>query len=173
VTDTLEGDLWAAIASLDDRRAIEARDDVLVYSSEVLEKDMEITGNVRAELHAASSAIDTDFTVALVDVFEDGYAHQIQHGIVRASHRDPESEPSPIERGRVYAYLIDLWSTSYVVMRGHRIRLEISSSRFNEFDRNLNSGEPQGEGTHAKAATQTIHHSADHPSRIILPIVPR
>ncbi len=173
VTDTLESDLWAAIASLDDRRAIEARDDVLVYTSEALEEDMEITGNVGAELHAASSAIDTDFTLTLVDVFEDGYAHQIQHGVVRASHRDPETEPSPIEPGRVYAYPIDLWSTSYVVKRGHRIRVEVSSSRFNEFDRNLNSGEPQGEGTNPVAATQIIHHSADHPSRIILPIVPR
>ena len=173
VTDTLESDLWAAIASLDDRRTTEARDDVLVYTSEALDEDMEITGNVRAELYAASSAIDTDFTVTLVDVFEDGYAHQIQHGIIRASHRDLEAEPSPIEPGRVYAYPIDLWSTSYVVKHGHRIRIEVSSSRFNEFDRNLNSGEPQGEGVNPVAATQTIHRSADHPSRIILPIVPR
>jgi len=165
--------LWAAIDFLDDRRATETRDDVLVYTSEALEEDMEITGNVRAELHAASSAVDTDFTVTLVDVLEDGYTHQIQHGIIRASYRDPETKPSPIEPGRVYAYRIDLWSTSYVVKRGHRIRIEVSSSRFNEFDRNLNSGEPQGEGVNPIAATQTIHRSADHPSRIILPIVPR
>ena len=173
VADTLGSDLWAAIDFLDDRRATEARDDVLVYTSEALKEDMEITGNVRAELHAASSAVDTDFTVTLVDVLEDGYTHQIQHGIIRASYRDPETKPNPIEPGRVYAYRIDLWSTSYVVKRGHRIRIEVSSSRFNEFDRNLNSGEPQGEGVNPIAATQTIHRSADHPSRIILPIVPR
>jgi putative CocE/NonD family hydrolase len=173
VTDTLESDLWAAIAGLDDRRAIEARGDVVVYTGAALDDDMEITGNVRAELHAASTAVDTDFTVTLVDVFEDGYAQQIQHGIVRASHRDPTAGISPIEPGRIYAYAIDLWSTSYVVKRGHRLRVEVSSSRFNEFDRNLNSGEPQGEGANPIAATQTIHRSAAHPSRIILPLVPR
>ena len=173
VDDTLGGDAWASIAGLADRRAIEQRDDVLMYTSEPLDGDLEITGNVRAELHAASSAVDTDFTVTLVDVYEDGYAHQIQHGIVRASHRDPEDEPSPIEAGRVYAYAIDLWSTSHVVKRGHRIRIEVSSSRFDEFDRNLNSGEPQGEGVNPVPATQTIHHSAAYPSHIVLPVVPR
>ena len=173
VGDTLGTDTWAAIASLGDRRGTEERDDVLVYTSEPLETDMEITGNIRAELHAASSAPDTDFAVTLVDVFEDGYAHQIQHGVVRASHRDPEVEPSPIEPGRVYAYAIDLWWTSHVVKRGHRIRVEISSSRFNEFDRNLNNGEAQGRGANPIPATQTVHHSAEHPSRIVLPVVPR
>ncbi|NQV45446.1 MAG: CocE/NonD family hydrolase [Rhodospirillales bacterium] len=173
VTDTLRSDMWAAIENMGDRRATEARDDVLSYTSAALDEDMEITGHVRAELHAASSAVDTDFTVSLVDVFEDGYAHEIQHGIIRASHRDPESKPSPIEPGRVYAYAIDLWWTSYVVKRRHRLRVEVSSSRFNEFDRNLNSGEPQGEGVSPVPASQTIHHSAKHPSRIILPIVLR
>jgi putative CocE/NonD family hydrolase len=125
---------------------------------------MEITGHIRAEIHAASSAVDTDFTVTLVDVFEDGYAHLIQHGIIRTG---------TIEPGRVQTHAIDLWSTSHVVKRGHRLRIEISSSRFDEFDRNLNSGEPQGEGANPVPATQTIHHSAAHPSHITLPLLPR
>lgn len=162
--DTAGSDIWAAIAGLADRRAIEQRDDVLIYTSAVLDDDMEITGQITAELHAASSAVDTDFTVTLVDVFVDGYAHQIQHGIIRTG---------AIEPGRVHAHAIDLWSTSHVVKRGHRLRVEISSSRFDEFDRNLNSGEPQGEGVNPVPATQTIHHSPDHPSHITLPLVPR
>ena len=137
---------------------------MLIYSSAVLDDDIEITGLITAELHAAPSAVDTDFTVTLVDVFEDGYAHLIQHGIVRTSS---------IEPGRVQAFSIDLWSTSHVIKRGHRIRVEVSSSRFNEFDRNLNSGEPQGTGANPVPATQTIHHSTDHPSHITLPLVPR
>ncbi len=164
ITDTLDEEMWAAIAGLADRTAIEQRDDVVVYTSAALDEDMEITGQIRAEIHAASSAVNTDFTVTLVDVFEDGYAHLIQHGIIRAG---------TIEPGKVNTHTIDLWSTSHVVKRGHRLRVEVSSSRFNEFDRNLNSGEPQGQGANPIPATQTIHHSADHPSHILLPVVPR
>lgn len=164
VSDTIDAEMWTAIAGLADRSAMEQRDDVLVYTSAALDQDMEITGQVRAEIHAASSAVNTDFTVALVDVFEDGYAHLIQHGIIRTG---------TIEPATVNAHAIDLWSTSHVVKRGHRLRVEVSSSRFNEFDRNLNSGEPQGQGANPIPATQTIHHSAKHPPHIVLPVVPR
>ena len=91
-------------------------------------------------LSAATSARDTDFTAALVDVFPDGYAHLVREGIVRARFRESDARESPVEPDAVYAYEIDLWATSYVFAAGHRIRLEISSSNFDRYDRNLNTG---------------------------------
>ena len=134
---------------------------------------MEITGPISVILYAASSARDTDFTAALVDVFPDGYAHLIQEGIVRARYRESDREPTPIEPGRIYQYVIDLWATSYVVRRGHRIRVEISSSNFDRWDRNPNTGHEIGMGAEVVKAEQTIYHDTEHPSCITLPIVPR
>ncbi len=173
VTDTLYTDLWAQAAEFSDRREVEQREDVLVYTSEPFDADVEISGQVKALVHAASSAPDTDITATLVDVFEDGYALQIQHGIVRASFRDSNVEPSPLEPGCVYPFAIDLWWTSHVFKSGHRLRLEISSSRFDEFDRNLNRGEPSATARDPITAQQTVHHSALYPSRLVLPLVPR
>jgi len=124
-------------------------------------------------LNAASSTIDTDFTVVLADVFLDGRANLIQDGIVRATFREPENAPQAIESGKVYAYTIDLWATSYLVKEGHRLRVEISSSDFNRYDRNPYTGLPFGNSPKTVKATQTVHHSPTHPSHIVLPVVPK
>jgi putative CocE/NonD family hydrolase len=146
---------------------------VLVYDTAALDSDLELTGPITVRLAASSSAPDTDFTATLVDLHPDGYAHLVQEGIVRASYRESDSSPTPIEPGRIYEYEIDLWATSYVVRRGHRIRVEISSSNFDRFDRNLNTGEPFGTGTRGVPAAQQVFHTNAHASRITLPIAPR
>jgi hypothetical protein len=136
-------------------------------------EDVEITGPLTMMLFAASTASDTDFTAKLVDLWPNGYAQNIQDGIIRARYRDSKTEPSPIKPGEVYEYTIDLWATSHVFKPGHRIRLEISSSNFPHYDRNLNTGGPLFKEQDAKRATQTIFHDAAHPSHVILPIIPR
>ncbi len=156
-----------------DQGFIEDRSDVLVYDSGPLEHDLEITGPVKMELYASSSSVDTDFTAKLVDVRPDGYAHNLQDGIIRARYRTSAAQPSFIEPGRVYRYTIDLGSTSHVIKAGHRIRLDVSSSNFPRFDRNPNTGAPLGVDSRLESARQTIHHSAAFPSRVILPIIPR
>ena len=123
-----------------DQREIEARSDVLVYSTPPLERDFEVTGPVSVKLWAASSAPDTDFTAKLVDVEPDGFARNLTDGIIRARYRNSKSDPELIEPGRVYEYTIDLWATSNLFKAGHQIRLEISSSNFPRFDRNSNTG---------------------------------
>jgi hypothetical protein len=166
-------DLWALAEQMKDRLSAEKRQDVLVYTSAPLEKDTEITGPIEVTLYAASSAVDTDFTAALVDVFPNGYLHLVQEGIQRASHRESDARPVFLEPEKVYEYRIDLWATSYVMKAGHRIRVEISSSNFDRFDRNLNTGAEFGTTSETARAIQKIHHSAEHPSRITLPVIPK
>ena len=173
VTISLEMQLWSLAQTLKDRSSVEQRADVLVYTTPNLEKDLEITGPITVTLFAASSARDTDFTAALVDVFLDGYTHMIQEGIVRARYRNSDSEASLIEPGKIYQYTIDLWATSYVVKQGHRIRVAISSSNFNRWDRNPNTGHEFGMDAETIKATQTICHDRQHPSHITLPVIPR
>jgi putative CocE/NonD family hydrolase len=156
-----------------DRRALEEREDVLVYSSDQLEQEIEVTGPVELCLYAATSARDTDFSAALVDVHPDGRALIVVEGIVRARYRDSLEEPTLIEPGAVCRYRIDLWETSHVFKVGHRLRLEISSSNFPRFDRNLNTGGPIGFEDRYENARQTIFHDAEHPSHLLLPIIPR
>lgn len=158
-----------------DQRPVEIRNDVLVYTTEVLEQDVEVTGPIEAVLYASSSADDTDFTVKLVDVHPDGKAINIVQGIQRASFRDSNEHPSPIEPGVIYKYAFHVGSTSNVFKRGHRIRIEVSSSNFPMFERNLNSFrvDRKGDYTQVKIATQKIYHDADHPTHIVLPIIPR
>lgn len=170
VTVTEDIDVWDRAPAQTDRSPLVERPDVLTYMTGPLDDDFDITGPIRVELHAASSAVDTDFTAALVDVWPDGYSLLIQEGILRASYRDKNSDPSPIEPGRIYLYDVDLWATSYTVPREHRLRLEISSSNFPRFARNQNTGEPFGMSDRIEVAEQTIHHSGDHPSRLILPV---
>ena len=153
-----------------DRQAVERRKDVLVYTTEPLATDLEVTGAIAAHLHVASSAVDTDFAVALVDVCEDGRANLIQDGILRASYRDGAKAPVPLTPGRTYALEIDMWSTSYVLRAGHRLRVEVTSSCFNRYDRNLNTGEPIGRGAHPQVAHQTLRHDAACPSHILLSV---
>ncbi len=156
-----------------DQREVEVRDDVLVYTSTPLERDMELTGPINVTLHAASTAVDTDFTAKLVDMRPDGYAHNLQDGIVRARFRTSAAEPSLIQPGRIYKYEIDLWSTSHVLFAGHSLRLEISSSNFPRFDRNPNTGAAIGVDARLETALQTVLHTADYPSHVTLPVIPR
>jgi putative CocE/NonD family hydrolase len=156
-----------------DQRPNEARPDVLVFSSEPLATDTEVTGFVTVELYAASSAVDTDFTAMLVDVDPSGYARFLTDGIVRARYRDTTARAEPIEPGKVYKYTIDLWATSNDFKAGHRIRVYVSSSNFPRFDRNLNTGEPILGSTRMVGAHQIVLHDAAHPSSIRLPVIPR
>jgi len=152
---------------------LEERDDVLVYSTAPLEQEVEITGPVKLILHAASSALDTDFSAKLVDVHPDGKAYNLCDGIVRARYRHGIEKPALLKPGKAEQYEIDLWVTSNVFKPGHRIRLEVSSSNFPRFDRNPNSGKSFGTDTELLSAKQTVFHDAEHPSRLVLPVIPR
>jgi putative CocE/NonD family hydrolase len=156
-----------------DQRPNENRPDVLVFTTPPLEKDVEVTGFIRAKIYAASSAVDTDFTAILTDVEPSGYSRFLTDGIVRARYRNSTSAAEPIEPGKIYAYDIDLWATSNVFKAGHRIRLAIASSNFPRFNRNLNTGEAMAGATRMLKATQTIYHDAGHPSALVLPVIPR
>jgi len=173
VVYAMDEDIWSRARAISDRSSIAKRSDVLTYNTPPLSEKMELTGPVTVTLYAASTAPDTDFTAALVDVFPDGHAQLIQEGILRASFRESDTQPTPIEPGQIYQYEIDLWATSYVVQPGHRIRVEISSSNFPRFARNLNTGNPFGMSDEIAVATQTIYHSTDYPSHITLPVIPR
>jgi hypothetical protein len=137
-----------------DQRANESRADVLVYSTPPLAQDVEVTGFVTAEIQAATSAADTDFTALLVDVDPSGYARYLADGIVRGRYRKSTERAEPIQPGRIETYAIDLGATSNVFKAGHRIRLYISSSNFPRFDRNLNTGEPLAQATRMVKAEQ-------------------
>jgi hypothetical protein len=152
---------------------VEARQDVLVYSTPALADDLEVTGPVQVELFANSSTSDTDFTAKLVDVSPDGSADNVTEGIVRGRYRNSQQTPDPMKPGETYKFTIDLWSTSNVFRRGHRLRLEISSSNFPRFDRNTNTGEDMAHATRLVSAVNTILHDKEHPSALILPIVPK
>lgn len=156
-----------------DRRPIERRDDVLVYSTPPLTHPVEVTGPLVLTLYAVSSAPDTDFTATLVDVYPNGKAIHITEGIVRARFRDSYTAPTLIEPGVVYAYRIVLWETSNLFQAGHSIRLEVSSSNFPRFDRNQNTGNPAGLDAALQVAQQTVYHTAQYPSHLTLPIIPR
>lgn len=155
-----------------DQRANESRSDVLVFSTPPLQQDVEVTGFITAELYAATDAPDTDFTAMIVDVDPSGYARYLGDGIIRARYRNSTAKPEPIEPNKATKYTIDLWATSNVFKAGHQIRLYISSSNFPRFNRNLNTGEKTFGGTRMQKAKQTIYHDAEHPSAIILPIIP-
>jgi uncharacterized protein len=155
-----------------DQRTVEDRDDVLVYSTPALDHDLEVTGPIHFQFFASSSAVDTDFTAKLVDVYPDGTAINLTEGILRAKYRDSQVTATPLVPSKVYPLTIDLWSTSNVFRAGHRIRLEVSSSNFPRFDRNLNTGETAATSSKWATATNTILHDAEHPSALLLPVVP-
>jgi putative CocE/NonD family hydrolase len=154
-----------------DQRPVEARDDVLVYTTPAFAQDTEVTGPVSLELFARSSAVDTDFLGKLVDVAPDGFAQNLTEGIIRARYRNGQEKAELMNPGQIYRFAIDLWSTSNVFLKGHALRLEISSSNFPRFDRNLNTGEDGGSGQKGVPATNTVYHDAEHPSALILPMV--
>jgi uncharacterized protein len=158
-----------------DQRQAEARDDVLCYSTPVLERPVEVTGHVSLTLFVSSSATDTDFTGKLVDVFPDGRAIFLTDGILRARYRNSLAEPEPLTPDQVYEITVDLSVTSNVFLPGHRIRLEVSSSNFPRFDRNTNTGgviTEDGDGD-VQVAVNRIFHGPAHPSRLVLPVIAR
>jgi uncharacterized protein len=154
-----------------DQRPVEARNDVLVYSTPPLATDLEVTGPVSLEFYAKSSAVDTDFTGKLVDVWPNGFAQNLTEGIIRARYRDSQDKPEFMNPGQIYKLRLDLWATSNLFRKGHVLRLEVSSSNFPRFDRNLNSGADAGSAQQFTNATNTIYHDDQHPSALILPIV--
>ncbi len=145
-----------------------------MYSTPELEQDVEVTGPISVHLWAVSSASDTDFVARLVDVHPDGYAQNLTDGIVRARYRTflQGGEEALIEPGKAYEYEIDLWATSNLFKKGHRIRLDVTSSNFPRWDRNPNTGHAFGEDTEVVVAQQTILHDAGHPSYVVLPLIP-
>jgi len=156
-----------------DQRPNESRSDVLVFSTPPLTEDTEVTGFITLELYASTSAVDTDFTALLVDVDENGYARFLTDGIVRARYRETTKQASLVTPGKIYQYTIDLWATANMFKARHRIRLYVSSSNFPRFNRNLNTGEDILASSRSVPAHQTIYHDRDHPSALILPLIPR
>ncbi len=156
-----------------DQRKVEIRNDVLVYTSDPLAEDLEVTGLIQLALYAASDAQDTDWTAKLVDVYPDGRAMNLSEGVIRAKFRESiYAEPKLLEPGRIYEYEIEMQPTSNVFLKGHRIRLDISSSNFPLWDRNLNTGHETGMDAEMRIARQTIYHSRKYPSRLRLPVIP-
>jgi putative CocE/NonD family hydrolase len=151
--------------------AVESRNDVLVYTSEVIEEPVRIAGPVKVVLYASSDAVDTDFVAKLVDVYPDGTAYNMAEGILRARYRNGLEKPEMLEPGKVYRLEIDLVGTSVEFQQGHRIRVQVASAHFPQFDRNPNTGKPFGTGGDVKIAHQTVIHTQAQPSHIILPIV--
>jgi uncharacterized protein len=163
---------YAQLGGPDDYRPVERRDDVLVYTSDSLDDSRVVCGPVKAHLSAASTAVDTDFMVKLIDVWPNGYAQRLTDGMVRARYRQGGDKASLIEPGKIYGFDVDLWNTCQEFGKGHRIRVEVASSAFPKYDRNQNTGEALGKTANTKVADQTIYHDTDHPSYVILPVVP-
>ena len=156
-----------------DQRALDDRRDILRFATPPLRQEVEVTGHIRLKLYAASTACDTDFVAKLLDIWPNGFAQELCYGIVRARYRESFENPSLIEPGMVYEYDIAINPTSNVFKRGHRIRLDVSSSDFPNFDRNHNTGGNDYADATLVAARQTVLHDAARPSHVILPIIPR
>ena len=157
-------------AGAHDQRLVEARDDVLVYTTEPLREDIEVTGPVSLKLYASSDARDTDFTAKLLDVHPSGYAVNVCQGILRARYRETFDQAKLLTPGKMEEFTINMWATSNLFLKGHRIRLEVSSSNFPHYDRNPNTGHDFGADAEVRAARQEVRHSKAHPSRLLLPI---
>jgi uncharacterized protein len=155
-----------------DQRAAENRNDVLVYSTKPMTEDIEVTGPVTLDLWAKSSAVDTDFTAKLVDVSPEGFATDLADGILRMRYRDSQEKATLMNPDQIYKVTVDLSSTSNVFKKGHILRLEVSSSNFPRFDRNLNTGAEQATGKDFVPATNTILHDAEHPTALVIPAMP-
>ena len=158
------GTMLGLRAGIERQNAIEQRGDVLVYTTPILEEDIELTGPITLVLYVSTTAPCTDFTGKLVDVHPDGSAYNVCDGILRRNYVSTSQQPSQIQ--------IDLWPTSMVFFNGHRMRLEVSSSNYPRFDRNPNTGRKIATETEPIAATQKIYHSLDTPSHLILPVIP-
>ena len=157
---------------------LSARRDVLVFMTPPLDQDVEVTGPIDVKLWVSSSAPDTDFTAKLIDVhppspdLPGGMDMNLEDGVLRARFRDSLEHPELMQPGRVYALAIHLYPTSNLFTKGHRIRLDISSSNFPRFDVNPNTGEALNANRRMSVATNTVYHDREHPSQVILPIIP-
>lgn len=156
-----------------DQSPLDDREDVLRFVSAPFEAPTEITGPVSAEIWASTDSRDTDFMAKLIVVKADGMAFNLVDGVIRARYRDGFEEEKLVEPGRVYKYTIDLWATSYLLSPGDRLRLDVTSSNYPRLARNLNTGAPFAKSVEMEVAKQTIHLSDQHPSRLILPFIPR
>ena len=160
-------------------RPLSARPDVLVFETEPLTEDMEVTGAIEAKLWISSDRPDTDFTIKLIDVYPpnedypDGFAMNVTDGILRARYRNSFETPEMLKPGEIAAVTVAAFPTSNLFKRGHKIRLDISSSNFPHFDVNPNTGAPEGKGETRAIARNTIHLDAAHPSHVVLPIIPK
>jgi len=161
-----------------DPMPLSVRNDILVFQSEPLADDLEVTGEIVVKLWISSSAVDTDFTAKLIDVYPPnpdypgGFDLNIGDGILRARFRESLRQEKLMRPGEIYPLAIKLYPTSNVFKRGHRIRVDVSSSNFPRFDVNPNSGEPLNEHRRTVVATNTVYHDAEHPSHIVLPVIP-
>ncbi len=153
-----------------DQRSVEERTDLLLFTSPALDQYVEITGPVKVKLWASSTAPDTDFTAKLCDVYPDGRSMLILDGIIQASHRNSLEKDEMLEPGKIYEFEIDLWSTSFAISPGHRVRVAISSSNAPRFEPNPNTGRHSGSDDKTEVATNTIYMNANHPSHILLPV---
>jgi putative CocE/NonD family hydrolase len=146
-----------------DQRPAEARSDVLIYTTPAFSKATEITGPISLDLYVSSSAVDTDFTGMLVDVWPNGFAQNLTSGILRLRYRESQENPELAKPGEIYHITLDLIATSNVFRAGHKLRLEVSSSNFPRFDRNMNTGEEQAHATRMVKATNLVYHDKrDH-----------
>jgi hypothetical protein len=156
-----------------DQRGPEGRTDVLVYTTAPFADETEVTGPVTLEVYISSSAVDTDVTGKLVDVSPDGYARNLTEGILRVRYRNSVEKAELMKPGQIYKLNVDLWSTSNVFLPGHKLRVEVSSSNFPRFDRNLNNGAALTDTTALPLkATNVIYHDREHASALVLPVMP-
>ena len=156
-----------------DRRPIEGRPDVLVYSTTPLESEVEVVGPVRARLWASTDVLDTDWAVCLTDVHPDGSSYRISDGMIRARYRQTQRSATLLDPGRLYAYEIVLWPVAHVFLRGHRIRADIASASFPQIDANPNTGAAFATAPEGRPATQRVFHDRQHPSHVTLPVILR
>jgi hypothetical protein len=153
-----------------DQKEMEARNDILIYSTDILKKDTEVSGFIESTLYVSSDVKDTDFTIKLIDVHPDGTAYNLDETIQRVRYREGYEKEVFMEKGKVYKLELTPMSTSNVFKKGHRIRIEISSSNFPRFARNLNTGGNNYNESDGVIAKNKIHHSSQYPSQIRLPI---
>lgn len=166
------------IWTCDDTRPLSARNDVLIFQTESLREDLEVTGRLIVKLWASSNAPDTDFTAKLIDVYPPNHDYpagvdlNVGDSIVRARYRSSLEHAELMKPGEIYPFTIEMYPTSLVFAKGHRIRLDISSSNFPRFDVNPNTGEPLDNNRRWAVAVNTIYHDGQHPSHIVLPVIP-
>ncbi len=153
-----------------DQNKVEVREDALVFTGDLLNADIEVTGPIALTLYAASSASDTDFTAKLADVRPGSYAQNIAEGVIRARFRESLSNPTATTPGKEYGYMIDLWATSYAFKASHRLRLDVSSSNIPRYERNPDTEHDFGVNSELRSAQQTIFHNSGHPSDRTLPV---